>query len=176
MSSITISSSGVNPSGPAKSGFANLARSRADYDACRDECVDTMVKELTEAGIRASIFPGDASNSEVPGYVLGSLSFWRFDRAWYYWRAKGPGLPIEVAEKLHETHGTVCRVAGHCACPSPREWYKGFGVPDYHVDTPKGLKALADAIRSVYDALKDPDAMPYCGGAIKGGLIEDYRK
>jgi hypothetical protein len=70
---------------------------------------------------------------------------------------------VEAAERLHATHGTQVRVDGHCGCPSPREWFKGFGVGHYHVDTPAGLKALADAIRSVYDASKDPDATPRTG-------------
>lgn len=136
--------------------FPNLAR--RGEDACREECIQQQLKELADAGISAIVMGGD--NGEVAGNVKGCLAFWDFDRAWYYWCAKGPGLPPDVADRLHESHGTVCRVAGHCGCPSPREWYKGFAVPDYHVDTPEGLKALADAIRSVYDPAKDPDAEP----------------
>lgn len=75
---------------------------------------------------------------------------WQFERAWYYWRASGPGLPVEIAERLHAKHGQVVRVGGHCGCPSPREWYKGFGVGLYHIDTQDGLNALADALRIVY--------------------------
>jgi len=40
------------------------------------------------------------------------------------------------------------RVAGHCS-PSPLEWFHGFAVGNYHVDTFTGLKALADIIRLV---------------------------
>ena len=46
------------------------------------------------------------------------------------------------------------RVEGHCGCPSPLEYNKGFAVGLYHVDTPEGLKALADTIKQV---AKDSD-------------------
>jgi hypothetical protein len=105
--------------------------------------------ELEAAGIKVFRLPLPLQNSEVPSLAHGSLSMWGFERAWYYWRASGPGLPVEIAEKLHATHGKVVRVAGHCGCPSPREWYHGFGVGDYHVDNQEGLNALADALRSV---------------------------
>lgn len=169
--SVVIASPGLNPSGPGKAGFPNLARAESDRDACRDECVKQQLDELSAAGIPATIFNGD--NGEVAGDVRGFLGFWSFERRWYYWSAKGAGLPVEVAERLHETHGTVCRVAGHCGCPHPREWYKGFGVGDYHIDTPDGLEALADAIRSVYDPDKDPNAKPYCGGGVQA--VQDFR-
>jgi hypothetical protein len=85
---------------------------------------------------------------------MGALSLWHFTRAWYYWSAEGPGIPCDIAEKLHATHGKQVRVAGHCGCPSPSEWFKGFAVGSYHIDTPEGLKALADVIRSI--ARTDP--------------------
>ncbi len=154
----------------------NLACHESNKTEKRNAAVDQMVSELSQAGIKSTIMDGDRDRSEVPGFVFGSLSFWSFERAWYYWVAKGPGLPVEIADKLHETHGKSVRVAGHCMCPSPREWYKGFPVPDYHVDTQEGLNALADAIRSVYDASKDPESQPYCGGDIKNGLVTDFRR
>ena len=46
--------------------------------------------------------------------------------------------------------GRDVRVDGHCLAPSPLEWCKGFAVGMYHVDTPEGLKALADTIKLVY--------------------------
>lgn len=154
----------------------NLAAYESEKAAKRNAAVAQMISELNAAGIKATVFDRDAPNSEVPGNVIGTLSFWVFERRWYYWSAHGPGLPVDVAERLHATHGKVVRVAGHCGCPSPREWYKGFGVPDYHVDTSEGLNALADAIRSVYDASQYPNSQPYCGGDIKEGLVSDYRK
>lgn len=153
----------------------NLACSNEQKELRREDAVNQCVKELNAAGIRAIVMNGDAPNSEVPGYVFGSLSMWSFRRAWVYWVAEGPGIPVETAELLHATHGSSVRVAGHCGCPSPREWYKGFGVGSYHVDSQEGLNALADAIRSVYDARMDPDSKSYCGSEIKQGLLEDYR-
>ena len=173
--SLVISSPGLSPSGPKHAGFPNLSTHDSDKGRVREYTNQILVTELNAAGIRATLLPGDKSNSEVPGYVIGTLAFWSFERLWYYWSAKGPGLPVEVAERLHASHGSEVRVAGHCGCPSPRDWYKGFGVPDYHVDTPDGLLALADAIRSVYDPSKDPDSKPYCGGDIKDGLVQDFR-
>lgn len=159
--SISISSCGLNPSNHA-AFFPNLAREMNPPVDVIAEVTATAEAELRAAGIRVTILDLGTRNG-VPSDAYGHLSMWSFTRAWYYWVAKGPGLPLEVAEKLHATHGTQVRVDGHCGCPSPREWFKGFGVGCYHVDTPAGLKALADAIRSVYDASKDPDATPRTG-------------
>lgn len=160
MSAIVISSPGLNPSNRGNV-FPNLARSDQSPEMIAEVTAITD-SELRQAGITVSDlrFP---VRGEVPTETYGSLSMWGFERAWYYWVAKGPGLPVEVAERLHVTHGTVVRVDGHCGCPSPREWFKGFGVGCYHVDTQEGLNALADAIRSVYDPAKDPTATPRTG-------------
>lgn len=88
-------------------------------------------------------------SGEVKTSVIGVLHGWQFKRAWYYWVAEGPGIEVAAAEALHATHGQVVRVAGHCGCPSPTEWYKGLAVGDYHVDSPAGLKALADTIKAL---------------------------
>ena len=164
MSALTISTGGLNPSNRA-AGFPNLARGQNPSPEMIAEVTAVADAELRAAGINVSDirFP---VRGEVPAQTFGLLSMWSFERAWYYWRANGPGLPVEVAEQLHATHGKVCRVDGHCGCPAPREWFKGFGVGSYHVDSPEGLKALADAIRSVYDASKDPNATPRTGKAL----------
>jgi len=109
-------------------------------------------KELEDAGIPICKLPEFMRNrkeSEVHTIIVGSLHGWSFDRAWYYWICKGPGIEVEVAEKLHAEFGQEVRVAGHCGCPSPREWYKGLACGSYHVDTQRGLKALADTIKEV---------------------------
>lgn len=143
---LAISSAGINPSNRG-AGFPNLAR--RDPTADDIERVTAICKaELEAAGIDPHVW-SFRIDGEVPTKAMGSLSMWGFKRAWYYWTAEGPGIPPDIAEKLHATHGTQVRVAGHCGCPSPREWFKGFGVGNYHVDTPEGLKALADTIRSV---------------------------
>ena len=159
--STTISTGGLNPSN-RDARFPNEARGQNPSLEVIAEVTATCEAELKAAGINVTIFPSPL-RGEVPSCAFGSLSMWKFERAWYYWMASGPGLPVEVAEKLHATHGTVCRVDGHCGCPAPRDWFKGFGVGSYHVDSPEGLKALADAIRSVYDANIDPDATPRTG-------------
>ena len=110
---------------------------------------EEIATELNLAGIevhRSEIF---RDQGEVKTAVVGSLYRWGFTRAWYYWVAKGPGIPPAYANILHEHYGKEVRVDGHCGCPSPKEWFKGFAVGHYHVDTQIGLKALADTIRKV---------------------------
>jgi hypothetical protein len=70
-------------------------------------------------------------------------------QSWRYWVAEGPGIPPDDAERLHARFGRVVRVDGHCGAPSPREWFGGFAVGLYHVDTQEGLGALAVTIREV---------------------------
>lgn len=116
---------------------------------------ETCRYELERAGIKVEVLPGGI---KLPGEVrvstYGTLHGWMFERAWTYWVAKGPGLPLEYAMPLHDEHGMRVRVAGDAGAPSPIEWYKGTPVPDYHVDTNEGLKALADAIKkSVAEAM-----------------------
>lgn len=91
------------------------------------------------------------SRGEVQSIVIGSLHGWAFTREWYYWRAEGPGLPPQYADALHVLFGKEARVAGHCGCPSPFEWYKGFAVGMYHVDTPRALWALSTALKACHN-------------------------
>lgn len=112
-------------------------------------CNADIERELREAGITVVSETPDG-RSEVPWKLVGTLRGWRFERAWYYYRARSFAnpLPMEAAEALHEKHGQEVRVEGHCACPSPREWWGENGrATSYHVDTQEGLKALADTIR-----------------------------
>lgn len=134
--------------------FPNKAGDHADTDAI-------LNAELKAAGIFNMLeHDGIASDSvlvkhfregsgEVKTSVKGVLHGWVFERAWYYWRAKGPGIELEAAMALHATHGNVVRVDGLCGCPSPLERYQGLACGSYHVDTPEGLKALADTIRGL---------------------------
>jgi len=117
------------------------------------DCNIYLRKELETAGI--NVIPIEGNPGEVPSAIMGELNRWTFKRAWYYWIAWGPEIPFSDADRLHETYGQEVRVAGHCGCPSPREWYGEAGpqprrgVPDYHIDTQEGLGALADVIRSL---------------------------
>jgi len=109
---------------------------------------DFLRAELEEAGITVHSFNFLKNGKrEVDSRIMGEVHGWSFKRAWYYWVAEGPGLPPRYANTLHETHGKAVRVEGHCGCPSPLEYRKGFAVGMYHVDTQEGLKALADMLK-----------------------------
>lgn len=90
-------------------------------------------------------------SGEVKTSVRGVLHGWEFERAWTYWMARGPGIDVETAERLHAAHGNYVRVDGDGGCPSPRERFKGLACGSYHIDKPVGLKALADTIRELVD-------------------------
>lgn len=135
--------------------FPNKAGDHADTD-------DILRAELKAAGIptvqeaagegpeyMAELFR--STSGEVKTSVIGVLHGWEFKRAWYYWIASGPGIEVAAAERLHATNGQTVRVAGHCGCPSPREWFKGLACGSYHVDDAAGLKALADTIRKLVE-------------------------
>ncbi|KKL10923.1 hypothetical protein LCGC14_2550960 [marine sediment metagenome] len=116
------------------------------YDA--DEAISN---ELQLAGIGIYKLPkGFREQYEVKTIITGTLYDWTFKRAWSYWVAEGPGISVEVAEQLHKHYGKEIRVAGHCGCPSPTEWYHGFGVGLYHIDTQEGLNALSKKIKGIY--------------------------
>ena len=118
-------------------------------------CDNAIIAELKFADINYTKFSTTFSG-EVPTHVIGHIdsSGWGFERAWTYWVCTGPGIPLEDAMKLHADYGQVVRVSGHCGCPTPLKWYKGFGVGLYHVDTLEGLKALADTIRQIMERNK----------------------
>lgn len=123
--------------------FGNLAGKHKDNDS---DCE----RELMDAGIKVFKFESLRNKKdEVVTAVRGELAYWGFSRAWTYWVAEGPALPLDVATALHEKIGKEVRVEGHAGAPSPLEWSGGFGVSLYHVDSAAGLKALADAIKSV---------------------------
>lgn len=139
-----------------KTRFPNKAGDHADTDdVLRAELKAAGIPTLQEHDGRDPSFLADIirrGSGEVKTSVQGHLYGWTFKRAWYYWTVDGPGLDVEAAEELHERFGQEVRVAGHCGCPTPREWYKGFAVTNYHIDTAEGLKALADVIRRIGDA------------------------
>jgi hypothetical protein len=105
--------------------------------------------ELSTAKIPINILPEMCRYGECKTIIIGSLAGWSFKRAWIYWIAKGPGIEVEAAERLHAKHGKTVRVDGHCGAPSPRKWFRGLACGHYHVDSPEGLKALADTIKSL---------------------------
>jgi len=125
-----------------KTVFPNMAGSQ-----CKSELIE---KELIEAGIKVYTFPRLTEQSEVDCGFQGVIEFkggyWEFKRAWYYWVAKGPGIPSKEAMELHEKFGQEVRVGGHCGCPPPS---KDFATSSYHVDTQDGLNALANLIKKL---------------------------
>lgn len=135
---------------PGRRVFPNLAYSGSDREKLAR--IDAQVLgELDQAGIHAE---GPAEflreRREVPAAYLGQFFKWGFRRAWYYWVAEGPGVPPDAAEAFHRKWGTQARVDGHCGCPSPLEWNRGFAVGLYHIDTQEGLNAFAALLRGVY--------------------------
>jgi len=134
--------------------FVSRAGNRPDNDA-------GVTEELKAAGIPTimDLYKGSfdetmmelfkRDSGEVKTYVTGHLYGWKFTRGWRYWIAEGSGLPMDLAEELHSTHGQFVRVDGHAGAPHPRDWGKGFSIGTYHVDTHEGLKALAETIRKV---------------------------
>lgn len=135
------------------SHFPNKSGDHADTD-------DILRAELAAAGIPTihekeglpSTYMAELlrmQSGEVKTSVRGTLHGWSFERAWYYWVASGPGIAVDDAEKLHAEHGRSVRVAGHCGCPSPREYYNGLACGSYHIDDPAGLRALADCIKGI---------------------------
>lgn len=113
---------------------------------------DTHVTgELTQAGIQIEgPFEFLREKYESRTALVGILCSWTFERAWRYYIAEGPGIPPDKAEEFHKTWGGYVRVAGHCGCPSPLEYYKGFAVGLYHIDSQEGLNAFAKLLKSIY--------------------------
>jgi len=133
---------------------ANKDRIMPDYlpnYAGRRDVDDALIRELDLAGIEHQKFPESYRDyyGEVKTIILGTMLGWSFKRAWRYWIAEGPGVPLKHAMSLHLKFGQEARVAGHCGAPSPLEYFHGLAVGSYHVDTLTGLKALADTIKAV---------------------------
>lgn len=132
----------LEPEGKPIQGFSNRA-GETDTD-------DAIASELEAAGIE--VYRGEflrEISGEVKTAVRGSLHGWQFERAWYYWMAKGPGIELAAADVLYAAHPETVRVNGHCGCPSPREQNNGLAIGSYHVDSPAGLKGLADTIKAI---------------------------
>jgi hypothetical protein len=127
-----------------------------NYAGCNDKDNELSL-ELTEAGIKVEKLPEICrqSSGEVKTIIIGSLHGWTFTRSWRYWVASGPGIPPVYATPFHKEYGKVVRVAGHCGCPSPIEWYKGMAVPDYHIDTQVGLNAFARMLEKIVAEAKE---------------------
>jgi len=84
-------------------------------------CTDTVVAELSEAGVPYLELPS-ALDLEVRSKVVGLLGEFRFHRAWCYWVVEGP-VPKAMAEELYADPigKEAVRVDGDCTCPPPEK-------------------------------------------------------
>ncbi|MCB1865792.1 MAG: hypothetical protein KDG50_10200 [Chromatiales bacterium] len=135
--------------------FPNRAGDHPDTDdILRGELRAAGIPTIQEADGKPPEYMAEffrRASGEVKTSVIGTLHGWTFKRAWTYWVASGPGIEIEAAQRLHEEHGTYVRVAGHCASPSPGEFFLGLACGNYHVDTQEGLNAIARTIRELVE-------------------------
>src|ERR1035437_1869229 len=172
---IIIEGPGLNPSNLSVrgEGFPNLARHIKVWDGSKDvpvpdveaifaEVDAQIYKELGAVGIEK--FNGDGNhgvfdhslggklgrNGEVPTGLIGYGYKWKFERAWYYWRASGAGIPPEFAIPFDKEWGKEVRVNGDCVCRGAEFWGEGFGIDSYHIDTPRGLAAFIQLLKTVY--------------------------
>lgn len=130
--------------------FPNKAGDHIGTDSIlRDELKAAGIRTMQEeAGRDESAFAFLRETSgEVKTSVRGVLHGWTFERAWYYWIAKGPGIDFERSMDIWRNHGDEVRVSGDCACRSPHFWYEGLAAGFYHIDTPDGLLVLSNAIK-----------------------------
>lgn len=163
--SLIISGAGLAPSNAQPGVFPNLARhtrglSLDELIATYQEVDDAVKTELSLAGLsfahlgeanEGAIDMGDDFRTdEVPTSIKGFWHHWKFERAWYYWRASGAGIPPDIAEEFHKTWGRQVRVGGDCTCPSPLEYCEGFAVDSYHIDTQEGLNAFMALLNKIY--------------------------
>ena len=134
---------------------------------------DAIAFELEDAGIEVHRLELLRKTSgEVKTSVRGELHGWSFTRAWRYWIAEGPGIELAAADALYAAHPETVRIDGHCGCPSPREWFKGLAVGHYHVDSPAGLKGLADTIKALVARPATP--APRTDGGMTAGEVRAW--
>lgn len=119
--------------------------------AGRKDCDIYVKREIEQAGLEPNQF-SFSTGGEVDSHYRPSFQGWRFTRAWYYWVAHTDSTPLlfKYADELHETHGNVVRVDGHCLCPAPKEWFKQpwhIGVNHYHIDSQEGLNYFIKMVK-----------------------------
>ena len=137
----------------------NLARHfDREHPVADPEVQETVRAELTEAGVKIEEheFLLD-SCGEVPTSIMGVACHWSFRRAWYYWVAKGPGIPVEWAEDFNKRWGKEVRAEGDCGCRGPLFWNEGFGTGNYHIDSHAGLNAFVELLKLIHVPRKKED-------------------
>ena len=166
---LIISSPGIAPSNANPRGFPNLARhteglSKEELQATFKEVDDAVRKELAAAGLpfislgnsdQGAIDMGDYfRKGEVPTGIVGFWKRWKFERAWYYYRAVGLGIPPEFAVPFDHEWGRQVRVNGDCACQGAEHWGEGFAIGNYHIDTQEGLNAFVFLLGRIHKPRK----------------------
>lgn len=138
--------------------FPNQAGDNVDNDSTlRYELHSAGIQTLQEAEGKDENFLAKMlreQSGEVKTSVRGVLHGWVFERNWYYWVVKGPGLDCDTAMHLWKTWGNEIRANGDCACRSPLMWNKGFATTNYHIDTQRGLEAFADTLKYLHNKMK----------------------
>lgn len=112
------------------------------------ECDRVLQEELERAGI--AIVRGERRLDEVPATITGKLGPFTFERAWYYWRVKGP-MPLDVARELYAdpVGRQDVRVGGDCTCPDPSEQVTYYDADGFElVGDPDGKQAAEWAVWS----------------------------
>ena len=107
----------------------------------------TYAYKMASAGIRGGfeVPPEDIEDVKVY-HLTAEADGWKFRRAWYYWvcYTESKPIPKSIATEFNKTWEEQVRVDGFGGGQS----VKG-DVDHYHVDTPAGLNALGELIRSL---------------------------
>lgn len=140
---------------PGKTMFPNLARPHGAKPEDFPEVDEQLRIEAEAAGLTVQSFKFQLGDGEVPTCLFFSSHKWVFNRAWYYWRAKGPGVPPADAAEFDQEWGKQVRASGDCACRGVEFWYEGFAASDYHIDTQEGLNAFVQMLARIHKPRPD---------------------
>jgi len=138
-----------------RTSFPNLARGHKAEPEDHPDVDEQIKKEATEAGLIVTDY--FSREGEVPTKLFVHGYRWSFERAWYYWRAKGLGIPPEFAVPFDKVWGKQVRVDGDCACRGAEFWGEGFAIGSYHIDTQEGLNAFVQLLASIHKSRKEKE-------------------
>lgn len=119
--------------------------------AADNDSVVTM--ELQAAGIdptKSAVY--FYSRAGVATEVRGTLHNWFFERHESFWECRGPGIPLQYAERLYRQHPQTVCADGDASGPDPRARFKGLACGLYHVYDSAGLSALVDILNLIVES------------------------
>ncbi len=122
--------------------FPNLARRHESTPEDFPEVQETIERELSLAGIKFKLGESRLDHGEVPYNGIGTSNRWVFSRNWYYWVAKGPGIPPTFANEFDQQWGREARAEGDAGCSGSLALNGGFATSLYHIDTQEALNAF----------------------------------